>query len=56
MRSKPRRAEEGTAMTVAWRAELERRARAAVATPDDDVSWESVRAELHAERRVTPDE
>lgn len=30
------------------RAEIERRAREALADPDDDVSWEAVRAELHA--------
>lgn len=34
---------------AAWAAEVERRARDAVANPEDDVSWESVRAELHAE-------
>ena len=28
--------------------EMERRAREALADPDDDVSWEAVRAELHA--------
>jgi putative addiction module component (TIGR02574 family) len=33
----------------AWAAEVERRAREALANPEDDVSWESVRAELHAE-------
>jgi hypothetical protein len=30
------------------RTEIERRAREALAHPDDDVAWESVRAELHA--------
>ena len=35
---------------AAWDAEIARRARDAVANPDDDVSWESVRAELHAPR------
>lgn len=35
---------------AAWSAEIERRARDAHANPDDDVAWESVRAELHAER------
>jgi putative addiction module component (TIGR02574 family) len=34
---------------AAWAAEIERRARAALATPDDDVAWEDVRAELHAD-------
>jgi putative addiction module component (TIGR02574 family) len=34
---------------AAWAAEIERRARAAIADPDDDVPWETVRAELHAE-------
>jgi putative addiction module component (TIGR02574 family) len=33
----------------AWAAEIERRARAANAKPDDDVAWEQVRAELHAD-------
>jgi putative addiction module component (TIGR02574 family) len=33
---------------AAWAAEAERRAREALANPDDDVAWESVRAELHA--------
>jgi putative addiction module component (TIGR02574 family) len=33
---------------AAWASELERRAREALAAPDDDVAWETVRAELHA--------
>jgi putative addiction module component (TIGR02574 family) len=33
---------------AAWNAEIERRAREALANPDDDVAWEAVRAELHA--------
>ena len=33
---------------AAWSAEIERRAREALADPDDDVAWEAVRAELHA--------
>jgi putative addiction module component (TIGR02574 family) len=33
---------------AAWASEIERRARAALANPDDDVAWETVRAELHA--------
>lgn len=36
---------------AAWASELERRAREAIANPDDDVAWETVRDELHA----TPD-
>jgi len=36
-------------VAAAWDVEIERRAHAAVASPEDDVSWESVRAELHAE-------
>jgi putative addiction module component (TIGR02574 family) len=32
---------------AAWAAEVERRAREALANPDDDVAWETVRAELH---------
>jgi putative addiction module component (TIGR02574 family) len=32
---------------AAWAAEIERRARDAIANPDDDVAWETVRAELH---------
>jgi putative addiction module component (TIGR02574 family) len=34
---------------AAWTAEIERRAREALANPDDDVAWDTVRAELHAE-------
>jgi putative addiction module component (TIGR02574 family) len=34
---------------AAWAAEIERRARAAIANPDDDIAWEQVRAELHAD-------
>lgn len=33
---------------AAWAREIERRAREALAHPDDDVAWEAVRAELHA--------
>jgi putative addiction module component (TIGR02574 family) len=33
---------------AAWASEIERRAREALADPDDDVAWEAVRAELHA--------
>jgi len=31
---------------AAWASEIERRAREALANPDDDVAWETVRAEL----------
>lgn len=34
---------------AAWAAEIERRARDAHANPDDDVAWDAVRAELHAD-------
>ena len=34
---------------AAWSIEIERRARHALANPDDDIAWETVRAELHAE-------
>jgi putative addiction module component (TIGR02574 family) len=34
---------------AAWAAEIERRARDAHASPDDDIAWETVRTELHAE-------
>jgi putative addiction module component (TIGR02574 family) len=34
---------------AAWAAEIERRARDAHVNPDDDVAWEAVRAELHAD-------
>jgi len=34
---------------AAWNAEIERRAREALADPDDDIAWETVRAELHAD-------
>ncbi len=33
---------------TAWRREIERRAKEALAKPDDDIAWEDVRAELHA--------
>ncbi len=33
---------------AALASEIERRAREALANPDDDVAWETVRAELHA--------
>ena len=33
---------------AAWTSEIERRAREALADPDDDIAWETVRAELHA--------
>ena len=32
---------------AAWASEIERRAREAIANPDDDVAWETVRDELH---------
>lgn len=32
---------------TAWASEIERRARDALANPDDDIAWEAVRAELH---------
>ena len=35
---------------AAWASEIERRAREALANPDDDIAWETVRAELHAAR------
>ena len=34
---------------AAWAAEIERRARDAIANPDDDIRWETVHAELHAD-------
>ena len=37
------------AVEAAWAAEIERRARDAHANPEDDVAWEAVRAELHAD-------
>jgi hypothetical protein len=37
---------------AAWASEIERRAREALANPDDDLSWESVRVELHAASRA----
>ena len=33
---------------AAWASEIERRAREAIANPDDDVAWETVRDELPA--------
>ena len=35
-------------VAAAWASEIESRAREALASPDDDVAWETVRAELHA--------
>ncbi len=32
---------------AAWAHEIERRAKEALENPEDDLSWESVRAELH---------
>jgi len=40
--------EPGADVEAAWASEIERRAREALANPDDDVAWETVRAELHA--------
>jgi putative addiction module component (TIGR02574 family) len=40
---------DGEPAEAAWDAEIERRAGAAIADPDDDVAWETVRAELHGE-------
>lgn len=40
--------EPDTDVEAAWALEIERRAREALANPDDDVAWETVRAELHA--------
>ncbi len=37
-----------TDVEAAWASEIERRAREAIANPDDDVAWEAVRDELHA--------
>ena len=34
---------------AAWAAEVERRAREALANPEDDIAWETVRAELDAD-------
>jgi len=34
---------------AAWAAEVENRAREALANPEDDVAWEAVRAELHTD-------
>ena len=36
-----------TEVEAAWASEVERRAREALANPDDDLVWETVRAELH---------
>jgi hypothetical protein len=41
------RTERDADVEAAWAAEIERRAREALANPDDDVAWETVRAELH---------
>jgi putative addiction module component (TIGR02574 family) len=38
-------------VAAAWASEIERRAREALANPDDDVTWETVLAEL----RVSPE-
>lgn len=34
---------------AAWASEVERRAREALSDPGDDVAWEPVRVELHAD-------
>jgi putative addiction module component (TIGR02574 family) len=39
--------EPASEVEAAWTVELERRAREAIAAPDDDFSWVAVRAELH---------
>lgn len=36
-------------LELVWMTEIERRARAAIADPQDDVSWEELRAELHGD-------
>lgn len=36
---------------AAWTAEIERRAREALANPDDDLAWETVRSELHGDAK-----
>lgn len=35
---------------AAWAAEIERRVRDALASPEDDLAWDTVRAEIHGER------
>ena len=40
---------DGEPAEAVWVAEIERRAREGIANPDDDVAWETVRAELHGE-------
>jgi putative addiction module component (TIGR02574 family) len=40
--------EPDSAVEAAWAAEIERRAGEALVAPDDDIAWETVRAELHA--------
>lgn len=40
-----------TDVGAVWDAEIERRAHEAIAHPDDDVAWESVRDELHTAPR-----
>lgn len=41
--------EPGSDVEAAWAREIERRAGEAHAKPEDDVAWEVVRAELHAD-------
>jgi putative addiction module component (TIGR02574 family) len=36
-------------LEAAWATEIERRVQAAIANPEDDVAWEDVRAEPHAD-------
>lgn len=40
--------EPDAAVEAAWNAEIEQRAREAATDPEDDLAWETVRAELHA--------
>lgn len=35
-------------VAAAWTSEIESRAREALANPEEDVAWDTVRAELHA--------
>lgn len=43
-----KRARKPEADVTAQAREIERRAREALANPEDDIAWETVRAELHA--------
>jgi hypothetical protein len=51
MSTTSKRVRKPEADVTAWAREIERRARDALANPEDDIAWETVRGELHATAR-----